>query len=65
MHLIKIDVSKSGTAYTNRGEISGAKKGKKEKEGERTICRECYQGYSYKSLSPDSSLNETKAEAKV
>ncbi len=37
---------------------------KEEKEGERVICRECYQGSSYRSFTLGSDVDETKAEAK-
>ncbi|MEK6736887.1 MAG: Hsp20/alpha crystallin family protein [Pseudomonadota bacterium] len=46
----------------NRVSISAETK--KEKEGERIICRECYQGSSYRSFALDSDVDETKAEAK-
>ncbi len=46
----------------NRVSISAETK--KEKEGERIICRECYQGSSYRSFTLDSDVDETKAEAK-
>lgn len=49
----------------NRVSISAeAKKEKEEKEGERVIRRECYQGSSYRSFSLDNDVDETKAEAK-
>ena len=49
----------------NRVSISAeTKKEKEEKEGERIICRECYQGSSYRSFTLDSDVDETKAEAK-
>lgn len=49
----------------NRVSISvETKKEKEEKEGERIICRECYQGSSYRSFTLDSDVDETKAEAK-
>jgi HSP20 family protein len=49
----------------NRVSISAeTKKEAEEKEGERVICRECYQGSSYRSFSLDSTVDETKAEAK-
>lgn len=49
----------------NRVSISAeTKKEKEEKEGERIICRECYQGSSYRSFALDSDVDETKAEAK-
>lgn len=37
---------------------------KEEKEGERVICRECYQGSSYRSFTLGSDVDDTKAEAK-
>ncbi len=37
---------------------------KEEKEGERVICCECYQGSSYRSFTLGSDVDETKAEAK-
>ncbi len=49
----------------NRVSISAeTKKEKEEKEGERIICRECYQGSSYRSFTLDRDVDETKAEAK-
>lgn len=49
----------------NRVSISAeTKEEKEEKEGERIICRECYQGSSYRSFTLDSDVDETKAEAK-
>lgn len=49
----------------NRVSISAeTKKEKEEKEGDRVLCRECYQGSSYRSFSLDSDVDETKAQAK-
>ena len=49
----------------NRVSISAeAKKEKEEKEGERVICRECYQGSSYRSFTLNSAIDEAKTEAK-
>ena len=49
----------------NRVSISTeTKKEKEEKEDERVICRECYQGSSYRSFTLDSAVDEAKAEAK-
>jgi len=49
----------------NRVSISAeTKQEKEEKEGERVIRRECYQGSSYRSFSLDSEVDETKAQAK-
>jgi HSP20 family protein len=49
----------------NRVSISAeAKKEKEEKEGERVICRECYQGSSYRSFTLSSAIDEAKTEAK-
>ena len=49
----------------NRVSISAeAKKEKEEKEGERVICRECYQGSSYRSFTLNSAVDEAKTEAK-
>ena len=49
----------------NRVSISAeVKQGKEEKKGEKTICRECYQGSSYRSFSLDSNVDESKAQAK-
>ena len=49
----------------NRVSISAeTKKETEEKEGERVICRECYQGSSYRSFNLDSTVDETKAQAK-
>ena len=39
------------------------KKEKEEKEGERVIMRECYQGSSYRSFSLDNDVDETKVQA--
>lgn len=50
---------------SNRVSISTeTKREKEEKEGERIICHECYQGSSYRSFTLDSAVDETKAEAK-
>jgi HSP20 family protein len=49
----------------NRVTIScETKQEKEEKEGERTIAREIYQGSSYRSFNMASEVDETKAEAK-
>ena len=40
------------------------KKKKEEKQGKKVICRECYQGASYRSFTLDSNVNEAKAQAK-
>lgn len=49
----------------NRVSISAeTKQEKEEKEGERVIRRECYQGSSYRSFSLDNEVDETKAQAK-
>ena len=49
----------------NRVSISAeTKQEKEEKEGERVICRECYQGSSYRSFTLDSAVDETQAQAK-
>ncbi len=49
----------------NRVSISTeTKKEKEEKEGDRVIRRECYQGSSYRSLSLDNDVDETNAQAK-
>ena len=49
----------------NRVSISAeTKQEKEEKEGERVICRECYQGSSYRSFTLDSAVDETQAKAK-
>jgi HSP20 family protein len=40
------------------------KQEKKKKEGERVICRECYQGTSYRSFTLDHNVDEAKAQAK-
>lgn len=49
----------------NRVSISTeTKKEKEEKEGERIICRECYQGSNYRSFMLDSAVDEAKTEAK-
>lgn len=56
---IKVEVD--GTRVSISAET---KKEKEEKEGERVICRECYQGSSYRSFTLDSAVDEAKAEAK-
>jgi len=49
----------------NRVSISAeTKKEKEKKEGERVICRECYQGSSYRSFTLDSDVDEAKTSAK-
>ncbi|MEK7844586.1 MAG: Hsp20/alpha crystallin family protein, partial [Pseudomonadota bacterium] len=49
----------------NRVSISvETKKVKEEKEGERVICRECYQGSSYRSFSLDHAIDEANTQAK-
>lgn len=49
----------------NRVSISAeTKKEKEEKEGDRVICRECYQGSSYRSFILHSAVDESKTEAK-
>lgn len=49
----------------NRVSISAeTKKVKEEKEGERVICRECYQGSSYRSFSLDHDIDEANTQAK-
>ncbi len=49
----------------NRVSISAeTKQEKEEKEGERVICCECYQGSSYRSFTLDSAVDETQAQAK-
>lgn len=49
----------------NRVSISAeAKKEKEEKEGDRVICRECYQGSGYRSFTLNSAVDEAKTEAK-
>ncbi|MDO9312284.1 MAG: Hsp20/alpha crystallin family protein [Nitrosomonas sp.] len=49
----------------NRISISAeTKKEKEEKEGERVICRECYQGSSYRSFTLDSDVDEANTSAK-
>ena len=49
----------------NRVSISTeTKKQNEEKEGERVICRECYQGSNYRSFTLDSDIDEAKTEAK-
>ncbi|MBS0298865.1 MAG: Hsp20/alpha crystallin family protein [Proteobacteria bacterium] len=49
----------------NRVSISAeTKREKEEKEGERVICRECYQGSSYRSFTLNSAVDEAKTEAK-
>lgn len=40
------------------------KQEKEKKEGERVICRECYQGSSYRSFSLDRDVDESKSHAK-
>ncbi len=49
----------------NRVSISAeTKQEKEEKEGERVIRRECYQGSSYRSFSLDNDVDETNTQAK-
>ena len=49
----------------NRVSISAeTKQEKEEKEGERVICRERYQGSSYRSFTLGSDVDESKAQAK-
>ena len=49
----------------NRVSISAeTKQEKEEKEGERVICRECYQGSSYRSFTLGSDVDESEAQAK-
>ncbi|CAE6718480.1 Hsp20/alpha crystallin family protein [Candidatus Nitrotoga fabula] len=49
----------------NRVSISAeTKQEKEEKKDEKVICRECYQGASYRSFSLASEIDESKAEAK-
>jgi HSP20 family protein len=49
----------------NRVSISAeTKQEKEEKEGERVICRERYQGSSYRSFTLGSDIDESKAQAK-
>ncbi len=49
----------------NRVAISAeAKQEKEEKKGDKVICRECYQGSSYRSFTLDSDVDEAKAQAK-
>ncbi len=45
--------------------ISAETKQKKEdKEGKRVVCRECYQGSTYRSFTLDCNVDEAKAQAK-
>lgn len=56
---IKVDIS------GNQVSISAAvRQAKEEKQGEKVICRECYQGASFRSLALDSDVDEAKAEAR-
>lgn len=49
----------------NRVSVSAeTKQEKEEKEGERVIRRECYQGSSYRSFNLDNDVDETNAQAK-
>jgi HSP20 family protein len=49
----------------NRVSINAeTKKEKEEKEGERIICRECYQGSSYRSFTLDHDVDEANTSAK-
>ena len=49
----------------NRVSISAEiKQEKEEKQGDKVICRECYQGSSYRSFTLDSDVDEANAEAK-
>lgn len=56
---IKVDVD--GNQVSIRAEVRHEKE---EKSGERAICRECYQGSSYRSFSLGSNVDESKVEAK-
>lgn len=56
---IKVDVD--GNQISIRAEV---KQEKEEKNGERVICRECYQGSSYRSFSLGSNVDESKVEAR-
>lgn len=49
----------------NRVSISAEiKQAKEERKGEKSICRECYEGSSYRSFSLDSNVDESKVQAK-
>jgi len=56
-----IKVNVEGSRVSISAEV---KHEKEEKEGEKVICSECYQGSSYRSFSLDGEMDETKAEAK-
>lgn len=56
---IKVDVD--GNQVSISAEIEQEKE---EKSGERVICRECYQGSSYRSFSLGSNVDESKVEAR-
>jgi len=49
----------------NRVSISAeTRQEKEEKKGDKVICRECYQGASYRSFTLDNNVEEGKAQAK-
>lgn len=56
---IKVEVEGSRVTISTE-----TKKEKEEKEGERVICRECYEGASYRSFTLNSAIDEAKTEAK-
>jgi len=59
---IKVEVD--GNRVSISAETKKEKEEKEEKEGERVICRECYQGSSYRSFTLNSAVDEAKTEAK-
>ena len=56
-----IRVNVDGNRVTISAEV---KQEKEEKKGEKTICRECYQGSSYRSFSLGGNVDESKAQAR-
>lgn len=56
-----IKVNVEGNRISIRAEV---KQEKEEKKGDKTICRECYQGAVYRSFSVESKVDESKAQAK-
>ncbi len=59
-----IKVQVDGNRVSINAETKKEKKEKEEKEGKRVICRECYQGSSYRSFTLDSDVDEANTSAK-
>jgi HSP20 family protein len=59
-----IKVQVDGNRVSISAETKKEKKEKEEKEGERVICRERYQGSSYRSFTLDSDVDEASTSAK-